>query len=60
MAEQIGTVLDGVAGTAMAPFRDRLSDAEIAAVITYTRNAWGNAGRGQEPVVQPTDVGARR
>jgi len=60
MDGQIKVVLDGVAGTAMAPFRDRLSDVEIAAVITYTRNAWSNAGRGQDPVVQPTDISGRR
>jgi len=60
MDGQIKVVLDGKAGTAMAPFRDRLSDVEIAAVITYTRNAWSNAGRGQDPVVQPTDISERR
>ncbi|MCB5362739.1 cytochrome c oxidase subunit II [Pusillimonas sp. CC-YST705] len=57
---QIDIVLDGVAGTAMAPFRDRMSDTEIAAVITYTRNAWSNAGKGSDPVVQPSDVSAKR
>lgn len=57
---QILTVLNGVKGTAMAPFRDQFNDVEIAAVSTYIRNAWGNAGKGQEPVVQPAAVTALR
>ena len=44
----------------MAAFRDQLNDTEIAAVITYTRNAWSNAGKGEDPVVQPADVLALR
>lgn len=39
--EQINIVLNGKPGTAMAPFK-HLSDVEIAAVITYTRNNWTN------------------
>ncbi|MBB5216196.1 cytochrome c oxidase subunit II [Parapusillimonas granuli] len=58
--DQILTVLNGHPGTAMAAFRDQLNDVEIAAVITYTRNAWSNAGKGQDPVVQPADVKALR
>ena len=39
-------MLNGKPGTAMAPFK-QLSDIEIAAVVTYTRNSWGNkAGDG--------------
>lgn len=57
---QILTVLNGHPGTAMAAFRDQLNDVEIAAVITYTRNAWSNAGKGPDPVVQPADVKALR
>lgn len=60
MKEQILTVLNGHPGTAMAAFRDQLSDTEIASVITYTRNAWSNAGKGEDPVVQPADVMALR
>jgi len=58
--EQIKTVLNGRPGTAMAAFGGQLNDVEIAAAITYTRNAWGNAGKGQDPVVQPADVTAAR
>ncbi len=60
MKQQILTVLNGHPGTAMAAFRDQLSDSEIASVITYTRNAWSNEGEGQDPVVQPADVLALR
>ena len=57
--KQIETVLKGRPGTAMASFA-HLSDVEIAAVITYTRHAWSNAGKGQDPVVQPADVKSAR
>ncbi len=60
MKEQILTVLNGHPGTAMAAFRDQLNDVEIASVITYTRQSWGNAGEGPDPVVQPSDVKALR
>ncbi len=60
MKDQILTVLNGHPGTAMAAFRDQLNDVEIASVITYTRNAWSNAGKGKDPVVQPADVKALR
>ncbi|MDD2873177.1 MAG: cytochrome c oxidase subunit II [Azoarcus sp.] len=56
-AGQIEVVLKGRAGTAMAAFGSQLSDAEIAAVITYTRNAWGNKSG---EAVQPADVIAGR
>ncbi len=59
-AEQIKVVLNGRPGTAMAAFGGQLNDVEIAAAITYTRNAWSNAGKGQDPVVQPADVTAAR
>ncbi len=60
MKTQILTVLNGHPGTAMAAFRDQLNDVQIAAVVTYTRNAWSNAGKGTDPVVQPADVKALR
>ena len=53
----ISTHLDvsikGVAGTAMQAFGGQLSDTEMAAVITYQRNAFGN---NTGDVVQPADV----
>ncbi len=54
---QVDVVLNGRPGTAMAPFK-QLSDVELAAVITYTRNAWGN--KAQDNVVQPSAVTAAR
>jgi cytochrome c oxidase subunit 2 len=54
--EPIDTVLDGRPNTAMQPFKQQLSDAEIAAVITYVRNSWGN----KASEVQPAEVKARR
>ena len=59
-AEQINTVLKGKPGTAMAAFGGQLNDVEIAAVISYTRHAWSNAGKGQDPTVLPKDVQAAR
>lgn len=55
-AAQIRTVLDGAAGGAMPAWR-QLSDTEVAAVITYTKNAWSNhTGR----LVQPAEIVAAR
>jgi cytochrome c oxidase subunit 2 len=54
-AAHIGIVLKGKPGTAMASFA-QLSDADIAAVVTYERTAWGNSG-GE---VQPSEVAAAR
>jgi len=57
---QIDTVLKGRKGTAMAGFSSQLSDVEIAAVITFTRHAWSNQGKGEHPVVTPKEVLAER
>jgi cytochrome c oxidase subunit 2 len=54
--EPIDTVLNGRPNTAMQPFKQQLSDAEIAAVLTYVRNSWGN----KASEVQPAEVKARR
>lgn len=52
MDQQIGVILNGRPGTAMQSFA-RLSDTDLAAVITYTKNSWdNNTGK----VVQPSDV----
>ena len=42
-AEHIDILLNGRAGTAMAAYREQLNDVDIAAVITYERNALGNS-----------------
>jgi cytochrome c oxidase subunit 2 len=38
----IDIILNGQAGTAMQAFGAQLNAAQIAAVVTYERNAWGN------------------
>ncbi len=43
-------------GVAMPPWRDTLSDADIAAVATYIRSTWGN----KAPPVKPEEVKAIR
>jgi cytochrome c oxidase subunit 2 len=55
-AAQIALELKGKPGTAMAAF-DRLSDTELAAVITYTRNSWGNK---TGEAIQPSEIKAAR
>ena len=35
-------VVHGVSGTAMQAFGKQLSEVDLAAIITYERNAWGN------------------
>ncbi|MFM7008089.1 MAG: cytochrome c oxidase subunit II [Betaproteobacteria bacterium] len=59
-AENIQILLKGKPGTAMQSFAAQLNDVEIAAVITYTRASWTNAGKGQDPVVAPADIKAAR
>jgi cytochrome c oxidase subunit 2 len=55
-SKQVHVVLNGQANGAMPSWK-QLSDTEIAAVVTYTKNHWSNA-TGQ--IVQPTEVAALR
>lgn len=55
-AAQIDLLLNG--RNVMPSFKQQLSDTEIAAVITYTRNAWSN--KAGENIVQPAEVLAAR
>ncbi len=54
---QIDVVLNGRSNTAMAAFGKQLSDTDIAAAITFTRNSWSNS---TGEVVQPSEVKAAR
>ena len=55
-AGQINILLNGAANGAMPAWKT-LSDTEIAAVITYTKNSWSNqTGK----VIQPADIVAAR
>ena len=58
---QIDVVLNGVVKggtpTAMAAFGKQLNNVELAAVVTFTRNNWGNK---TGEIIQPADIKARR
>lgn len=56
IAAHLDIVLHGKPGTAMTAFA-HLSDADLAAIITYERNAWGNE---TGDLIQPADVSAAR
>jgi len=53
----IDRVMNGRGGTEMQSWAPQLSDRELAAVITYERNAWGNS---TADVVQPKTIYATR
>jgi cytochrome c oxidase subunit 2 len=53
----VDIVLHGKPGTAMGAFASQLNDVDIAAVVTYERNAWGND---KGDLVQPSEVKAAR
>lgn len=53
ISRHIRLVLDGIPGSAMQPYKDQLTDKEIAAIVTYERNAWEN---NTDDVVQPADI----
>ena len=56
-AAHINIVVKGKPGTAMAAFGGQLNDADIAAVVTYERNSFGN---NTGDVVQPSQVKSAR
>jgi cytochrome c oxidase subunit II len=51
--QHLNIVINGVQGTAMQAFGALLNEVDIAAIITYERNAWGNE---TGDIVQPIDV----
>jgi cytochrome c oxidase subunit 2 len=53
----IDIIMNGKPGTAMQAFAGQLNDAEIAGVITYKRNSWGN---NVGDIVQPAAIKALR
>lgn len=53
--DHINIVVNGKSGTAMAAYGSQLTDAELAAVITYERNAWGND---TGDAIQPSQIQA--
>jgi len=56
-ADHLNIVMNGKPGTAMVAFSKQLSDLELASVITYERNAWGNK---TGDVIQPSQIKALR
>jgi len=59
VGQHLKVVLNGRKGSygQMPPWRDILDDSQIAAVITYERNSWGN---NTGTAVQPSEVAAAR
>ena len=57
IADHVKVVMNGRPGTAMAAFASQLSDADIAAVVTYQRNAWDNK---MGDAVQPAAIASAR
>ncbi len=53
ISRHIKLVLNGVPGTAMQAFAAQLNEKDLAAIITYERNAFGN---NTGDIVQPADV----
>lgn len=51
--DHIDIVVNGVSGTAMSAFGNQLSEVDLAAIITYERNAWGND---VGDMVEPVDI----
>ena len=49
-------LMEGVQGAAMQSFANQLSEVDMAAVITYTRQAWGNAENGDGEYVVPSNI----
>ena len=56
-AAHVDIVMHGKPGTAMSAFADQLNDIDLAAIITYERNAWGNS---TGDLVQPSEIKAAR
>lgn len=57
LPQHFNRVLNGKPGTAMQAFKEQLSNEDLAAVITYERNAWGN---NKGDVIQPEEIEAAK
>jgi len=57
VAGHIDIVVNGKAGTAMQAFGEQINAVDLAAIITYERNAFGN---NSGDMVQPADVAAAK
>lgn len=57
ISRHLDIILNGIPGSAMQPYKDQLTDEEIASIATYERNAWEN---NTNDVVQAAEVAAQR
>lgn len=57
LAAHIDIIINGKSGTAMQAFGQQLNDSDIAAVVTYERNAFGN---NTGDIVQPAAIKSAR
>lgn len=57
LADHLNIVMNGKAGTAMQAFAAQLNDTDLAAVVTFERNGFGNKAG---DMVQPSQVKALR
>lgn len=57
LPDHVNIVFNGKSGTAMQAFKSQLGDVDIASVITYERNAFGN---NTKTLVQPIQIKALR
>jgi cytochrome c oxidase subunit 2 len=57
ISRHINMILNGSPGSAMQAYGDMLSNEEIAAIVTYERNAWEN---NTNDIVQPIDIASLR
>lgn len=57
ISSHIDIVLNGKTGTSMSAWGGQLNDLEIASIITYERNAWGND---TGDAIQPADIKSAR
>ena len=52
-AGHVNIVMNGKSGTAMAAYKTQLSDVDLAAVITFERNSFGNS---VGDAIQPSSI----
>lgn len=54
--KHIEILMEGVRGSQMQSFAEQLNEVEMASVITFTRQAWGNDKAGDGEIVLPKDI----
>lgn len=54
--KHIEILMEGVRGSQMQSFAEQLNEVEMASVITFTRQTWGNDRAGDGEIVLPKDI----